>query len=202
MEGEATSRFIETRLDGPGLTADDVGDVVFTEIGVVAKHDDDAQVRREVVQRRHHVVGNGYLGDAVLDHRNVVQITVGPTSMVMGNLLTELGVAGIDNHAIKPGLETRAGHQRITKLPRPQKRLLNRVLGVKPITQDEVRGPNGTRVAVLEPSSEFVDVDGVTHLDNLRVTSSHRFFLHIYRDSETMEKVRDVSNFLRSTPLA
>jgi hypothetical protein len=34
------------------------------------------------------------------------------------------------------------------------------------------------------------------------VTSSHRFFLHIYRDSETMEKVRDVSNFLRSTPLA
>ena len=103
--------------------------------------------------------------------RDVVQIVVGSTSSAMRDLLAEFRVAGIDDDAIQPRLEARAGHQGVPELPRPQERLLHGVFGVGSIAQDQVRGAHGTGVAVLEPGPQFVDVDRVTHLRDLPTTS-------------------------------
>ena len=81
MDGETASRFVEARLDRPGLTTDDGRDVALTEIGVVAKDDDDSQVGGEVLQRRHHVTRQRHSPDGVFDRGDVVQIVVGPPSI-------------------------------------------------------------------------------------------------------------------------
>ena len=117
----------------------------------------------------------------------------------MGNLFAKLRIAGVDDDAVEPRLEARTRRERITELPRPQERLLNGILGVGTITEDQVRGAHGTRVAVLEPGPEFFDVDDVTHLRDLPVRTRLRISVHTYRDARTRRKVREIFRILFRT---
>jgi len=188
MKCEPTSRFVESRLDRSGLAADDDRNIVLAQIGVVTKDDDDPQMRGQVPERGHHVVGERDAPDGVLDHGDVVQIVIGTSSITVRNLFAELRVAGVDHDPIKPWFETRARCQGITELPRPQERLLHGVLGVWSVTQDQVRRPHRTRVAVLEPGLKFVDVDRVTHLRNAPVSSIRAYLYTCVETPEPSER--------------
>src|ERR1700691_3414676 len=94
--------------------------------------------------------------NGILDQGDVVQIIVGTSPIPVRYLFAEFGVAGIDHDAVEPRFETRARGQRVSELPGTEEGLLYGVFGVGSIAEDQVRGSNGTGVAILEPGAEFV----------------------------------------------
>ncbi len=145
-------------LDGALASTDGHRDVALTQIGVVAQHDGHPERDREALQGgqdgvRHLGPLRAHGGIAVAGGEGAQRGIIGP-SIAVGDLLAQLGITGVHDHAVEPRLDARHRGQRVTKAPGAQERLLDGLFGVRLVPQDEAGGAVGDRVPLLEPVFE------------------------------------------------
>ena len=142
--GDAVVRQAATGLVQAGLhrsrpPADRSGDLPLGQAGPVAQHGGDAQVLGqggEGVEDR--VGGRGHRGRRLGGVERPGCAGPRPRGALPAwDLLAEVGVAGVDEHPVHPGLDALAVGQSAAEAPHPEERLLHRLLRVGGVADDE-----------------------------------------------------------------
>ena len=156
MQGELSAGLVQARLHRSGSAADGGGDLPLTEIGVVAQNDDDPKLRWQVLQGTDDVLGTGDTGRGVLGRRGGGQLVIVRSPVPVGDLLTELRVARVDDHPVEPRLDVGPVGEGVAESPRPQERLLDGLLGIEAVAQDQARRAERAWITLGQPHLEVV----------------------------------------------